>query len=340
MLTFVNDYSEGCHEKILEKLAETNREVLGVYGDDKYALSAKDKIRAAAGCPDADIFFLYGGTQTNQMAIDCFLEPYEGVVAATSGHVSLHEAGAIEFSGHKVIQLPGKDGKLEASVVDEYLKGFAEDDNKDHMVFPGMVYISQPTEYGTLYSLKELSDISAICKKYSVKLYVDGARLGYGLASEGNDVTLEDLGKLTDAFYIGGTKVGALCGEALVYPQGAPKHMITRIKQHGGLAAKGRLFGINFDTLFTDNLYVEISKHAIECANKLRKAFKEKGYKLYMENPTNQIFIEMTNEKLEEMSKQVSFCFWEKLDENRCVVRCATSWATRMEDVDKLISIM
>ena len=340
MLSFVNDYSEGCHEKILEKLVEVNREIVSGYGEDKYCVSAKEKIRKAIDCETADIFFLYGGTQTNQVAIDCFLEPYEAVVAATTGHVSLHEAGAIEFSGHKVIELPGKEGKLEADVVDKYLKGFFEDDNKDHMIFPGMVYISQPTEYGTLYSLDELTDISAVCEKYNVKLYVDGARLGYGLAAKANDVSMADLARLTDGFYIGGTKVGALCGEALVYPKGAPKHMITRIKQHGALAAKGRTFGISFDVLFTDDLYVEISKHAIECADKLREAFKKKGYKLYMENPTNQVFIELTYGKLEELSKEIAFCFWEKLDDERCVVRCATSWATRVEDVDKLISII
>lgn len=340
MLYFVNDYSEGCHEKILDRLVESNREILSGYGEDDYCTAAKEKIRKVADCPNADIFFLYGGTQTNQVAIDCFLEPYEGVIAATTGHVSLHEAGAIEFSGHKVIQLPGKDGKLEASVVETCLKDAAEDDNKDHCVFPGMVYISQPTEYGTLYTLDELTKLSTVCEKYDVKFYVDGARLGYGLAAGSNDVSIADLARLTDGFYIGGTKVGALCGEALVYPKGAPKHMVTRIKQHGALAAKGRTYGISFDVLFTDDLYVEISKNAIECADKIRAAFKEKGYKLYMENPTNQVFVELTNEKLEELSKEVSFCFWEKLDENRCVVRCATSWATKMEDVDKLISII
>jgi len=340
MLYFANDYSEGCHEKILEKLVSSNRESLGVYGDDSYSDAAKDKIRNTAGCPDADIFFLYGGTQTNQVAIDCFLEPYEAVIAAKTGHVSLHEAGAIEFSGHKVIELDCKNGKLKPSDVLAYVKNFAEDDNKDHMIFPGMVYISQPTEYGTLYSLEELVRISDICKKYKLKLYVDGARLGYGLVAKSNDVSIADLARLCDAFYIGGTKVGALCGEALVYPKGAPKHMITRIKQHGALAAKGRTFGISFDTLFTDDLYLEISKNAIECADKLREALKKKGYVFYMENDTNQIFVVLTYDKLDALSKEVKTTFWEKLDGDHCVVRFATSWATTMEDVDKLISIL
>ena len=319
MLSFVNDYSEGAHEKILERLVETNRESLSGYGTDKYSDSAKEKIRQACNCPDADVYFLVGGTQTNQTVIDAVLNQYEGVVAAETGHVNVHEAGAIEFTGHKVLTIPQHDGKICAKELREFIATFYEDANHEHMVFPGMTYISHPTELGTLYTKKELQDISEVCKEYHIPLYLDGARMGYALVSDGTEVTLADIAKYCDAFYIGGTKVGALCGEAVVFPRKAPKHFLTIIKQHGALLAKGRLTALQFDTLFTDNLYTEISRNAIKTANMLRQVFEEKGYIFYQKNPTNQIFIVLENEKIKELKKQVAFDFWESATRSQAV---------------------
>ncbi|WMJ77284.1 MULTISPECIES: threonine aldolase family protein [unclassified Sedimentibacter] len=341
MLTFESDYTEGAHEKVLQRLFETNMEKLSGYGNDKYCTEAKEKIKTLCQCPSADIYFLVGGTQTNQTVIDAVLQQYEGVIAATSGHISVHEAGAIEFTGHKVLEIPHVHGKLQADTLLNYIKTFYADENHEHMVFPGMVYISHPTEYGTLYSLKELQSISQICSKYDLPLYLDGARLGYGLMSKNTDVTLPDIAKLCDAFYIGGTKVGALCGEAVMFTHNnTPKHFMTIVKQHGALLAKGRLLGIQFYTLFTDDLYFKISRHAIEMAEILKNAFEEKGYTFYLNSPTNQIFIVLENSKMKELQEQISFSFWEKADENHTVVRFATSWATKKEDVDALVSLL
>ena len=341
MLDFVNDYSEGAHEKILERLIETNREKLSGYGTDIYCEAAKQKIREACKCPEADIHFLVGGTQTNATVIDAMLCQYEGVVAATTGHVSTHEAGAIEASGHKVLTIPHENGKISAQVLESYFEDFYADGNHEHMVFPGMVYISHPTEYGTLYSKKELEELSKVCHKYEALLYLDGARLGYGLVSEENDVTLADIAELCDVFYIGGTKVGALCGEAVVFTKkNTPKHFMTIVKQHGALLAKGRLLGIQFDTLFTDDLYLTISKNAIKTANMLKKALKEKGYTFYIDSPTNQIFLVLEDEKLKQLEKEVAVSFWEKADDTHTIVRLATSWATSEEEIRELIGIL
>ncbi len=341
MLSFENDYSQGAHEKILQRLVETNREAASGYGTDSYTESAKEKIRQVCGCPEAEVHFLVGGTQTNQNVIDAMLEGYEGVVAAVTGHVSQHEAGAIEYSGHKVLTLPQKDGKMDALELEKYLAGFYADENHEHMVFPGMVYISHPTEYGTLYSRKELEALSIVCGQYDIPLYLDGARLGYALASYETDVALSDIAKLCDAFYIGGTKVGALFGEAVVFNgKRTPKHFLTRIKQHGALLAKGKVLGIQFDTLFTDNLYWEISRHAIDCAEELKKIFKEKGYTFYLESPTNQQFIILDNEKMATLKEKVKFSYWEPYDDSHTVVRFATSWATTREDLDELKAIL
>ena len=259
MLYFINDYSEGAHEKILQHLIDTNMEQLAGYGMDHYCEAAKEKIKKACGCEDAEVFLLTGGTQTNQIVIDTLLQPYEGVVAAQTGHVSTHEAGAIEFTGHKVLELPQKDGKICAADLQKLAERFYGDENHEHMVFPGMVYISHPTEYGTLYSRKELEELSAVCREYKMPLYLDGARLIYGIAAAETDVTLQDIAELCDVFYIGGTKAGALCGEAVVFTgDSMPKHFLTRVKQHGALLAKGRLVGVQFDALFTDELYKEI----------------------------------------------------------------------------------
>lgn len=341
MLAFGNDYSEGAHEKVLERLLETNMEQLPGYGTDDYCKSAKEKIKKACGCPEADVYFLVGGTQTNQIVISTMLKSYEGVIAADTGHVNGHEAGAIEWSGHKVLTLPQKEGKIAASVLSDYLSTFYEDENHEHMVFPGMVYISHPTEYGTLYTKDELSELSAVCSQYGIPLYMDGARLGYGLTSEGTDVTLKDVAEYCDVFYFGGTKVGALCGEAVVFPKGnMPPHFVTMVKQRGALLAKGRLLGIQFDALFTDDLYFEISRNAIATADRLKQILKDKGYEFYIDSPTNQIFVVLDNEQMEKLKKEVVFGFWEKKDESHTVVRFATSWATRMEDVEKLAALL
>ena len=337
MLYFVNDYSEGAHEKVLQHLIDTNMEQLAGYGMDHYCESAKEKIKKACGCEDAEVFLLTGGTQTNQIVIDTLLQPYEGVVAAQTGHVSTHEAGAIEFTGHKVLELPQKDGKICAADLRKLAERFYGDENHEHMVFPGMVYISHPTEYGTLYTRGELAELSDICQQYHIPLYLDGARLGYGLAVEDTDVTMEDIAEYCDIFYIGGTKVGAFCGEAVVFTkENAPRHFVTLIKQHGALLAKGWFLGVQFDTLFTDDLYMKISKNAITTAARLKEILKEKGYDFYIDSPTNQIFVEMEDEKLKELEKNVRVSFWEKTDEKHTVVRFATSWATDMEKVEKL----
>ena len=339
MLAFECDYLEGAHEKILNRLIETNMEKLAGYGNDKYCAAAAEKILKACGCPEGEVHFLVGGTQTNATVIDGLLDSYEGAIAAVTGHIGVHESGAIEAGGHKVITIPQHLGKIDAGELREYLKTFWADETCEHMVIPGMVYISHPTEYGTLYTKQELADISSVCREYEIPLFLDGARLGYGLVAE-TDVTLKDIANYTDVFYIGGTKVGALCGEAVVFPKKAPKHFFTMIKQQGALLAKGRLLGIQFDTLFTGNLYLEISKNAIETAAKLKAALKEKGYEFFINSPTNQIFVILENKKMEELGEKVKFSFWEKYDDSHTVVRFATSWATKMEDIDSLIETL
>lgn len=341
MLAFECDYLEGAHEKVLQRLIETNYEKLPGYGNDKYCQSAREKIKKACGHPDADVYFLMGGTQTNAVIISAMLRDYEGVVAAQTGHVNVHEAGAIEYTGHKVLTVPAHQGKMQADELEEMLCSFWQDASHDHMVFPGMVYLSHPTEYGTLYSKKELEEISEICHKFKIPLYLDGARLGYGLMSEDTDVTLQDIAEYCDVFYIGGTKVGAFCGEAAVFPRGnAPEHFMTIVKQHGAMSAKGRLLGVQFDTLFTDNLYFEISAHAIRMAKKLKEGFKQRGYSFYLDSPTNQQFVLLTNKEIERLQKKVSFDLWDKPDAEHTVVRFASSWATKAEDIEALMQLL
>ena len=360
-ISFSSDYTKGAHPNILKRLSETNFEQIDGYGTDEYCKSAAEKIKKLCNTPDADVFFLVGGTQTNQTIIDILLKPYEGVVAASTGHVAAHEAGAIEFSGHKILTLPsfpdtketscnGADkkaifsdqvGKISASDLKAFVDNFYGDGNHEHMVFPGAVYISHPTEYGTLYSKKELEEISAVCKEYHLPLFLDGARLGYGLMSKRTDVTIEDIARLVDVFYIGGTKVGALFGEAVVFTKGVPtKHPVPIIKQHGALLAKGWLLGLQFDTLFTDNLYMDISRNAIEMAQLLREGLESKGYQIYIDSPTNQQFIVMDNDKLEKLSEHVRYGFWEKYDDTHTVIRLATDWATTKEDIDTLMQFL
>ena len=340
MLNFGCDYLEGAHEKILARFIETNMEKEPGYGADKYTISAKKRILDACECPDGDVFLLVGGTQTNSTVIDAYLNNYQGVIAAPTGHIACHESGAIESCGHKVLTIPQHLGKIDAGELKEFLVNFYADETYEHQVIPGMVYISHPTEYGTLYTKAELEAIYAICKEYEMPLFVDGARLGYGLAADDTDVTLPDLAKLCDAFYIGGTKVGALCGEAVVFTKKAPKFFFTTVKQHGALLAKGRLVGIQFDTLFTDDLYMEISKHAIRLANILKAGVLAKGYKLLLDSPTNQQFIIVDNEKYAELKKQVAFSTWEKVDADHTAIRFATSWATKEEDVQALLELL
>lgn len=341
MISFASDYIAGSHPQVLQKLFETNLENLPGYGSDKYCQSAAEKIKAACDCPEAQIFFVTGGTQTNQLVISSVLQNYQGVIAASTGHVSVHEAGAIEYTGHKVLTLPEKDGKLSAESVKSYLENFYADENCEHMVQPGMFYISFPTEYGGLYSKKELADLYKVCKEYKIPLYIDGARLGYGLSSDECDIKLCDLKNLCDIFYIGGTKVGAFCGEAVVFThKNAPLHFMTQIKQHGALLAKGWLIGAQFDALFTDDLYFKISRHAIKMAGLLKKLFSEKGFTFFRQSPTNQIFIILENQQMQNLQKSVNFSFWEKYDENHTVVRFATSWSTKESDIEELRNIL
>ena len=337
MVSFESDYIAGAHPDVLKALADTNLEQLPGYGTDRYCDSAKEKICAACECPDADVEFLVGGTQTNTVVISTLLKDYEGVIAADTGHIATHEAGAIERSGHKIIALPHLSGKLEAKTVKEWVDRFYADGNHEHMVFPGMVYISHPTEYGTLYSKAELEELSAVCRRYDMPLFLDGARLAYGLASKETDVTLPDIARLCDVFYIGGTKCGALCGEAVVFTKhNKPEHFVPLIKQRGALLAKGRLLGVQFDALFTDDLYFRIGEYAIEKAEELKAIFEKHRIEIYLPSPTNQQFIILSKERAEKLQDTVSVSFWEELSETHTIFRLATSWSTTEEDLKAL----
>lgn len=340
-LSFQSDYIAGAHPDVLKALCENNLEAAPGYGTDRFCVSAEEKIKKACNCDNAKVYFLVGGTQANAVVISSMLNKYEGVISAKTGHIHAHEAGAVEHTGYKVLELPQTLGKINAIDLDSMLKTFYADENCEHMVFPGMVYISHPTEYGTLYSKKELTDISNICREYNIPLFLDGARLGYGLMSYQTDVTLEDVAELCDVFYIGGTKMGALCGEAVVFTKNnAPAHFINLIKKNGALLAKGRLLGIQFDALFTDDLYFKIGRHAIDMAEKIKAIFKEKGYPFFIDSPTNQQFIVLENSKMEQLKEKVNFGFWEKYDENHTVVRFATGFSTTEEEIEELAKII
>lgn len=341
MLSFETDYIQGAHPRLLERLATTNWEPQSGYGEDVYCAAAKEKIRAAFGCPEADVFFLVGGTQTNAVVIDTVLRAGEGVLAAENGHVAVHEAGAIEYTGHKVLPLPGHDGKVDAADVQAYLDKFYGDATWPHMVAPGMVYISHPSEFGTLYTKAELTALSQVCRRAGIPLFLDGARLGYGLMSRDTDVTAADIARLCDVFYVGGTKVGALCGEAVVFPRGdMPPRFLTLVKQHGALLAKGRLLGVQFDALFTDDLYWQISRRAIDMAEQLKTLFRNKGYPFARETPTNQQYILLEDARLAELQQGVVCSFWEKPDTTHTVVRFCTSWATTAEELRQLEQLL
>lgn len=340
MLFFENDYGYGAHPKVLEHLMETNMEAVSGYGNDKFTASAAEKIKKACSCPEGQVYFLTGGTQTNMVVIDTLLRPYEGVVASSCGHVNTHEAGAIESTGHKVLTVPHKNGKLDADDLRDYVQTFHADASHDHMVFPGMVYISHPSEYGTVYTKNELERISAVCHEFDMPLFLDGARLVYGLASD-TDVTLADIARLTDVFYIGGTKCGALCGEAVVFTHGnMPRQFDTMVKRRGAMLAKARLNAVQFDALFTDGLYEEICAPAVRLALRLRDGLAAKGYRFSIDSPTNQQFLIMENDRLPALGEKVKYSFIEKYDAEHTVIRLATSWATTEEQVDELLNIL
>ena len=341
MISFECDYNNGAHPQVLKHLADTNAETTATYGYDVYSEQAKQKIRMACGTPDAEIFFLMGGTQTNATVIDGMMRSYEAVITVDSGHINVHEATAIEASGHKVIALPAYDGKLALAELDHFMRAFQSDGSRDHCAQPGMVYVSFPTEYGTIYSKTEIARLYSACQQYGLQLYIDGARLGYALASPANDVTLPWLAAHCDAFYIGGTKVGALCGEAVVFPRGnAPKNFFSIIKRHGALLAKGRLVGIQFDALFTGNLYFDISAHAIRMAMKLKQLFADRGYPFFLDSPTNQQFVVIPNGKVRELEQQVEFIHWGATDSHHTVCRFVTSWSTTEADIQQLAAIL
>jgi len=339
-LHFESDYMEGCAPEILRRLSEINLDKNTGYGTDPYCESAGEKIRQACKCPDAEVYFLEGGTQTNATVIAAALKPWQGVVSLNTGHIAVHEAGAIEATGHKVFTLKDKDGKMDSDELDRFLTAFEKDENNAHMVEPGLVYISYPTEYGTLYSKKELKCIHNVCTKHHIPLYLDGARLSYGLAAQ-KDVKLSDIARYCDIFYIGGTKCGALFGEAVVCTKhGLLPHFFTQIKQHGALMAKGWLLGIQFDTLFTEDLYLKLGENAIRMAEYLKTEMKKKDIQFFINSITNQQFFVMENTKLKALSKKAGFSIWEPFDETHTVIRFATSWATTKDQVDKLVSLI
>ncbi len=344
MIKFDCDYLEGCHPAIIDLLVKTNMDQTDGYGCDKYCEKAKKLIAEACGFAGKrgknvpEVHFLVGGTQTNTTVIASILRPHQGVICAETGHINVHETGAVESTGHKVLALPSKDGKLTAEQIEKYHLRLVNDCNYEHIVQAGMVYISFPTENGTIYSKSELSALYNVCKKHGLPLFIDGARLGYGLAAAENDLTLPEIASLCDVFYIGGTKIGALFGEAVVIvnPE-LKKDFRCMIKQRGGMLAKGRLLGIQFIALFTDGLYFKLARHAVEAAQKIKTALEAKGIKFLFDSPTNQIFPVFPDEIFEKLSKKFSFAFWEKADERHTAVRICTSWATKNEDVEKLI---
>ena len=343
MISFECDYNNGAHPRVLENLVKYNDAKPTPYGFDEFSERAKDRIREAIGMPDAQIFFLTGGTQTNATTIDSMLYQYEGVICVGSGHINVHEAGAVEFTEHKIITIPDTLGKMEARVLDKYLDDYMHDGNKDHAVHPGLVYITFPTELGTLYTARELDDIDQVCRRYDIPLYIDGARLGYGLMADDNDVTLPYLARHCDVFYIGGTKIGALCGEAVVFTnRQAHKHFFSIQKQHGAVIAKGALIGLQFEALFTpvdDNgtpLYFQLSRHAIDMAMQMKRIFQEKGYEFWLDSPTNQQFVILPDAKVEELAAKMDFTHWGQAEGHRTICRFVTSWATTPDEINEL----
>ena len=350
MLHFDSDYLEGAHPAIIKRLVATNLDQTSGYGTDEVCERARARIREACEAPDAAVYFLVGGTQANAAVADQILRPWEGIVCATTGHITAHEAGAVEACGRKTLPLPQHDGKLDAAEVRALCEAYWTDENREHITAPGAVYISHPTEYGTVYSLAELEELAQVCRDFGMRLFMDGARLGYGLAAAGANVTLPDIARLCDAFYIGGTKVGALCGEAVVFTRpGLDDHFFTLMKKRGALLAKGRFLGLQFDVLFEqeegpdDTLalrYENAGRHAVELAQRLADGFRAKGYELHLASPTNQQFVVLDDAARERLARHASFGFWERTPDGRTVVRFATSWATRPEAVDELLALL
>lgn len=337
MIRFDCDYLEGAHPLILERLNETNMEQNIGYGCDEHCENAKALIKKVCNAPESDVHFLVGGTQTNTAVICSTLRPHQGVISPETGHINAHESGAIEATGHKVLALPADEGKLNAKELDKYLTDDENNPIREHTVQPGMVYISFPTEGGTLYSKQELTDLYSVCQKHGIPLYIDGARLGYGLAAETNDIDITDLARLCDAFYIGGTKVGALFGEALVINSDRLKKDFRYIiKQKGGLLAKGRLLGIQFETLFENGLYFEMSKHAINCAKRIRRIFESKGCSFLFDSQTNQQFPILPDDKTEAIFEKCTGEIWCSVGGGKSAVRFCSSWATTEENLDIL----
>ncbi len=337
MLYFNNDYSEGCHPKVLDALIRTNLEQTLGYGEDGYCAQAAEKIKALCGRDDLAVHFLVGGTQANLTVIDAALRPHQGALCPVGGHINVHETGAVEATGHKVLTVPSDDGKITAAQVRQTVLAHRADSSFEHMVQPKLVYISNPTEYGTLYSLTELESLSTACQELGLYLFLDGARLGYGLASAGYDVTMADIARLCDVFYIGGTKVGALFGEAVVIRNPALKEDFRYlIKQHGGMLAKGRLLGVQFDALMTDGLYFEISRHAVTLADQIRSTLDAMGVPYLVPTISNQIFPILSDKQLEELAKDICFTEMERVDETHRAIRFCTSWATTRENADIL----
>jgi len=341
MIYFDSDYMAGAHPMVLERLCQTNQEQTTGYGTDAYTAHATELIREACGTPDARVRFLVGGTQTNATVIDGVLSRHEGVLSAESGHINVHESGAIEATGHKVLVLPSYQGKVRAADVRDFIREFYSDDTYEHMVAPGMLYISFPTEYGTVYSLDELEELSSVCHEAGIPLFIDGARLGYGLAAEGSDVTLKDIARLADVFYIGGTKVGALFGEAVVITNpDLLKNFMPLVKQHGALLAKGRLLGVQFEALFTDGLYEKISRDTVRRAIRLKEIFNSAGYTSAVDSPTNQQFFTLPNTLIDRLREEASFEMWGPRGETESTVRFVTGWSTTDEEIEKLNNLL
>ena len=338
MLHFDSDYMRGAHPAVMQRLMETNLEQTAGYGTDCHTANAERLILDACGLKDGKVYFFTGGTQTNATVIDGLLSRHEGVLAAGTAHINVHEAGAVEAAGHKVITLPSSGGKLSAETIRQYISDFYKDSSYEHMVAPGMVYISHPTELGTLYSLAELEGLCSVCREAGIPLYMDGARLGYGLAAYGTNVTLKDIARLCDVFYIGGTKAGALFGEAVVATRpDLLRHFTPLIKQHGAMLAKGRLLGIQFETLFTGDLYMRICRNAVQTAMKLKEGFTGKGYKLYIDSPTNQQFFILPDGKIDKLMQIATFELWGPRSGKETPARFVTDWATCQDEVEELI---
>ncbi len=340
MLHFESDYIQTCHPKILKKLQDLGDEKLTGYGNDTVTGSARNRIRTACGLPDAHVYFISGGTQTNALVIRSSLRQYQYVIAADTGHIACHEAGAIEAGGHKVVSVPNHEGKVASEDIRKLVETFYADENHDHMPEPGMIYISHPSEYGTVYTKDELKSLRELCDRFGMKLFLDGARLAYALASDHTDLTLKDIASLCDVFYIGGTKCGTMFGEAVVFTKEEPDHFFTLIKQNGALLAKGWIAGAQFDAFFTDELYMECGRNAISSAKVLTELLRSKGYRLLKEPQTNQIFVILSGAQYDALKDKVCLGYWEKYSDDETVYRFATSWGTTPEEISSLGKIL